>query len=489
MKVAIYCRKSVQVEYSESIETQIKMCKDYFRNKECEFEIFEDEGFSGKNTKRPAFQKLFRLVKMGKFDIVAIYKVDRIARNIVDFVNIYDEFDKHNVKLVSITEGFDATTPMGKMMMLILASFAEMERLNIVQRVTDNMLELAKKGCWTGGPAPRGYEIIKIDGKSYLQLTDENFIKDTFKLYLKEQSLYSAHKILKDKYSITPSIRENLRRILRSPLYVQSSPEVSNYLKLNGWNVYGKENGKGYLTYGVTKKNSMAIVTKHEAVIDKDTWLEVQKLLDSKRESYFKKSSRTYWLSSVLKCPICGGDYIIVNGGNKHGYYVCSNRLRRADKQVEKCSNNKYVNAEYAENEIENFLISITSEKQFMKIYDSKATPNNKDDIKIYEKEINENNRMIDNLIDKLVMLSNEAGKALTIRIEKLTQRNIELESNIENEKLKILELNSNPKITFKNISEFHKGLTPDNKRKLIKKICREIIYDPFEDTAKYDFL
>ncbi len=89
MKIAIYTRKSVAIENSESIETQVQLCKSYF-NGNNEFEIFEDEGFSGGNINRPAFKRMMNLARLGTFDIVAVYKVDRIARNIVDFFKIYD---------------------------------------------------------------------------------------------------------------------------------------------------------------------------------------------------------------------------------------------------------------------------------------------------------------------------------------------------------------------------------------------------------------
>lgn len=92
------------------------MCKTYFNraDEDCSFEIFQDEGFSGGNINRPSFQRMLELAKHKQFDIIAVYKVDRIARNIVDFVNIYDELENHDIKLVSITEGFDPSTPIGK---------------------------------------------------------------------------------------------------------------------------------------------------------------------------------------------------------------------------------------------------------------------------------------------------------------------------------------------------------------------------------------
>ena len=211
MKIAIYTRKSIAVERSESIQTQIEMCKKYFKGQN-EFEIFEDEGFSGGNTNRPSFKKMMSLVKLGKFDAVAVYKVDRIARNIVDFFKIFDELEKYNVKLISITEGFDPTTPSGKMMMIMLAGFADMERENIRQRVKDNMIALAKKGCYTGGFVPFGCVTVDIEGKSYLQVKDKDLIKLIFKKYYETGSLYSTQKYLKENNFKTMSNRSSLNR-------------------------------------------------------------------------------------------------------------------------------------------------------------------------------------------------------------------------------------------------------------------------------------
>ena len=77
MRIAIYTRKSVSVENSESIETQIQLCKSYFKG-DHNFEIFEDEGFSGGNTNRPAFKRMMNLARLNAFDIISVYKVDRI---------------------------------------------------------------------------------------------------------------------------------------------------------------------------------------------------------------------------------------------------------------------------------------------------------------------------------------------------------------------------------------------------------------------------
>ncbi|MFH5969187.1 recombinase family protein, partial [Clostridium perfringens] len=88
-----------------------------------------------------------------------------------------------------------------KMMMVMLAGFADMERMNIAQRVKDNMISLAKKGCWTGGIIKRGYTVEeKEDGKKYLKLENEDFIKFTFENFLKGYSMHKLSKMQKENY-------------------------------------------------------------------------------------------------------------------------------------------------------------------------------------------------------------------------------------------------------------------------------------------------
>lgn len=222
MRIAIYTRKSVSVENSESIETQIQLCKSYFKG-DHNFEIFEDEGFSGGNTNRPAFKRMMNLARLNAFDIISVYKVDRIARNIVDFFKIYEELDNLNVKLVSITEGFDPSTPVGKMMMIMLAGFADMERESIRQRVKDNMISLAKKGCFTGGFVPFGCNVEKIEGKSYLKIIEGDLLNFIFNKYLETESLYSTQKYLLENGFKSLANRTSLGKLLRNPIYCEST--------------------------------------------------------------------------------------------------------------------------------------------------------------------------------------------------------------------------------------------------------------------------
>ena len=152
-KIAIYSRKSKFTGKGESIGNQIELCKDYVRNMFGEryvelCEVFEDEGFSGGNLKRPAFQRMMADVRKRKFKAIVVYRLDRISRNISDFTGLIDELTKQDVSFVSIREQFDTSTPMGRAMMFIISVFSQLERETIAERIRDNMHELAKTGRW-----------------------------------------------------------------------------------------------------------------------------------------------------------------------------------------------------------------------------------------------------------------------------------------------------------------------------------------------------
>ena len=166
MVIGIYPRKSVYRDNSDSVSVQVELCKEYasiiFKGQNIDFKIYnKDEGFSGKNINRPSFQELMKDVSQNKLDVVMVYKLDRISRNVREFSAMYETFEEHGVAFVSVKESFDTSTPIGRTVMYILAAFAQLERENTSERVTDNMLALAEQGRWTGGNTPTGMRTIR----------------------------------------------------------------------------------------------------------------------------------------------------------------------------------------------------------------------------------------------------------------------------------------------------------------------------------------
>ena len=185
MIAAIYSRKSVFTEKSESVENQVAICKQYGRNKGItEFLVYEDEGFSGKNTDRPGFKKMMFDAKRKKFNCIISYRLDRFSRNVADFAGTYSILQKLGIDFISVREQFDTTSVVGRGMMNISAVFAQMERESTAERVIDNMLELAKTGRWLGGTPPLGY---KSEPVKYIDvnktLVYQKYLDDTCKTF------------------------------------------------------------------------------------------------------------------------------------------------------------------------------------------------------------------------------------------------------------------------------------------------------------------
>src|SRR5256886_7364378 len=118
---------------------------------------YDDGGFSGGNTERPALQRLLEDVRAGKIDVIVVYKVDRLTRSLADFAKLVELFDKHSVSFVSVTQQFNTTTSMGRLTLNVLLSFAQFEREVTSERIRDKIAASKRKGLWVGGPLPLGY--------------------------------------------------------------------------------------------------------------------------------------------------------------------------------------------------------------------------------------------------------------------------------------------------------------------------------------------
>ncbi len=147
---AIYVRQSKDKKDSLSIKGQIDLCRHECSHPESAL-IYEDKGFSGKNTQRPGFQSMLKDVKEGKIRKIIVYRLDRLSRSIIDFGQLWNELEKNQVEFVSVNEKFDTTTPMGRAMIYIIMVFAQLERETIGERVTDNYYTRIRQGNWPGG--------------------------------------------------------------------------------------------------------------------------------------------------------------------------------------------------------------------------------------------------------------------------------------------------------------------------------------------------
>lgn len=491
-RIAIYSRKSKETDTGESIKNQIQMCKDYFLRKDANhtFEIFQDEGFSGGNTNRPEFKRMMLLAKNGQFDIIACYKVDRIGRNIVDFMNTFSELEKNNITLVSVTEGFDPSTPAGRMMMTMIAGFAEMERMNIAQRIKDNMESLAKMGRWSGGTCPTGYRSIKISNSGkyamYLELIPEwkEKLLDIFKYAADGKTCSSIGKLVSMS-------SKSIANIISNPVYCKSDLPSKKYLESLGYDVYGECNGNGYIAYNrrpkakngkklFNSKNMFVAVSTHEAPIHSSEWIKANLNIKARAQEKRPRISQYSWLAHLVKCK-CGSGMYLTPGrfrkdGSRYYYFCCSSR------KYNKSCLAKRINANHLEEDILEILEAFSKNKELLKSYISPPSNNEiKSKIIKIKSEIKKNNKIMESLASKLALLEDYAASVI---IEKMNFISL----NIENLNTELLQLQRedllnnldelNEDILFNSIQEMLSNwdfLDMEEKQNYVKNIINEI--------------
>jgi site-specific DNA recombinase len=158
---------------------------------------YDDGGFSGGSTERPALQTLLEDVRARKIDIIIVYKVDRLTRSLADFAKLVELFDAHGVSFVSVTQQFNTTSSMGRLTLNVLLSFAQFEREVTSERIRDKVAASKKKGIWVGGPLPLGYAMK--DGKVAVVDEEAERVRHIFTRYLELGSVHALMRDLKER--------------------------------------------------------------------------------------------------------------------------------------------------------------------------------------------------------------------------------------------------------------------------------------------------
>jgi len=168
-RCAVYCRVSSDERLDQefnSIDAQKEAGQAYIASQRAEGWIpvaddYDDPGYSGGNTDRPALKRLLADIQRSLIDIVVVYKIDRLTRSLADFSKMVEVFERHRVSFVSVTQQFNTTTSMGRLMLNVLLSFAQFEREVTGERIRDKIAASKRKGMWMGGVPPLGYDVEK----------------------------------------------------------------------------------------------------------------------------------------------------------------------------------------------------------------------------------------------------------------------------------------------------------------------------------------
>lgn len=368
MEFFIYSRKSVYTGKGESVENQVEMCRQYISAKFPDVSghkltVYEDEGFSGKNTERPQFQRMLRDMKLNKPDFIVCYRLDRVSRNVSDFSSLIEELNERCISFVCIKEEFDTSKPMGKAMMYIASVFAQLERETIAERVRDNMLMLARTGRWLGGTAPMGYtsertqEII-MDGKmkTSCRLKDNpEELRAVGLIFEKFFELRSVSGV--SKFLIRQNIKSRsgkfysllgIKEILLNPVYCIADRDALDYFTGQNADVCFSESDcsdtLGLLAYNkrtYKKKHAprqpldkwIIAIGKHKGRVTGKRWVAIRNILaDNNPAGQEKMHNGCSLLSGLIHCEACGNRMFAKRRSCREKPevfdYICNSKLR-----------------------------------------------------------------------------------------------------------------------------------------------------------------
>ncbi len=284
MKCAIYTRVSTedQVKEGYSLSAQLERLTAYAASQNWEIhDVYTDEGVSAKNTLRPEFQRLLMDGKNKKFEVLLVYKLDRLTRNVKDLYEILQVLDKHGIGFTSATEVFDTTNAMGRLFVTIVAAMAQWERENLAERIKMGFDQKKREGIWHSTKIPYGF--IK-DGNNLVPHPEQALVmQELFRKYMSGQGVHRLNLWLNEQTGIAWT-HSGTYYTLTNPTYA------------------------GLLSIGPRNSNPELIpATNIIPIISAETWHQSRQVASRRAGLPPRTGTGQYALVGVLRCGICGG--------------------------------------------------------------------------------------------------------------------------------------------------------------------------------------
>ena len=455
-------------------------------------DFYIDDGFSAKDTRRPAYQRMMLDIKRKKIDMILVSDLSRLSRNILDFCGLMDELEKNEAQFLSIKEQFDSSTPAGKMMIYNMINLAQFEREQISERVALGVYARAMRGLLNGARPILGYDKDPKNSGSYIiNEAEADIVRKIFRHYLNTGS--RAKTIVElEKEGIKPKLSgklgrlkindtwscETLGHLLKSPAYI-------GYLEVNKRNKSKDQSKlKAHQQYNLVKASWDGIVSP----ID---FYNVQRLLEEalkqERDRLDRSESRIYLLSGVLRCSECGGPLIgQVSHGSKKAYHYYGHNKAHHKHQ---CSVQR-VEANEVEELVLNYIWNTTQEAGYLeKIEKTIREMNNLKSFQVGgdKRKVNEELKVVGAKIDSLLFIQQ---KDMTIEMQNhimSTFQSLSQEKAILEKKLADLSrldekedrVKESVELITNRLNAFYRGFQKSNesmKKRLIRGLLKQVV-------------
>jgi site-specific DNA recombinase len=312
-RVCIYTRISTDEENQPtSLHSQRERLQAFCKAQEgWRIVAHKQDQATGTKLDRPGLQAALDLARSGSIDMLLVYRVDRLSRKVRQLAQLTEELDALDVVLKSATEPFDTGAAAGRMMLQMLAVFAEFEHATIVDRISAGIERRAKEGRWFGGRPPFGYTFSNEERVLVPDPVKAPVVRRVFDLYARKRlGTRTIAQQLREEDAPAPSAgwgHPAVHWIINNPTYV------------------GKIRWRDRVFDGV-----------HEPLVDEFTFAKAQAIMDERGEHAKRRGNASdFVLSGLLRCGKCGKAYIGMsangNGGRYH-YYACSGRQKYGPK-------------------------------------------------------------------------------------------------------------------------------------------------------------
>ena len=318
IRCAVYTRKStdegLDQEYN-SIDAQRDAGHAYIASQRAEGWIpvvddYDDPAFSGGNMERPGLRRLMQDIEAGKIDIVVVYKIDRLTRSLADFSKMIEVFERYGVSFVSVTQQFNTTSSMGRLMLNILLSFAQFEREVTGERIRDKIAASKRKGMWMGGIPPLGYDVA--NRRLVVNEPEAKLIRHIFRRFV-------------ELGSATMLVRELKLDGVTSKSWVTQGGNIRKGTPISKGLIYKLLNNRTYL--GELRHKDQWYQAEHAALIDRETWDGAKAILSS--NGRVRGNATRAKVPYLLKGIVYGNDgyalspcHTTKKNGRRYRYYL-----------------------------------------------------------------------------------------------------------------------------------------------------------------------
>jgi len=484
---AIYTRKSTDENLNSgftSLDAQRESAEAYIKSQQSEGwelypERYDDPGYSGGNMERPALQRLLRDARNDKFNMVIVYKVDRLTRSLKDFSRMIEILDSAGASFVAVTQQFNTSTSMGRLTLNVLLSFAQFERELCSERTRDKMAASAKKGKWLGGFPMLGYDIDFENKKLILNKKETPIVEFMFKTYLETKSSLKAAHTMNDKCYRTKEwvTKAGIKR--GGAKFNKSS--IRNYLK-------------NPIYLGIIRHKGNLYKGQHLAIIKERTFKMVEALL-MKNDIQHKSDNKDkyeFLLRGLIRCACCGSvmtSSFSYAHGRKYFYYRCT-KVTHLDRTACRI---RVAPAREIERLVIDRLKVLANDRglldkiiQKAKIETSDSLPSLRHEFNVQSGEIRRIEGEASNLLNALSSEGQDLKKNRFVlnRLHELEEKRCIVEGRLREIKISIEKVENqaiNAEVVQQNFARFSEvfgELTAAEKRELLQLLIKEILYD-----------